>query len=50
MGKYFSDLVDKSEDLDESEKKKLTFLCKQMILHGYSTGGHRFEVDVVRDS
>ena len=50
VGEYFKALVYNFGEIDETKKKKLDFLCNQMILHAVNTGGHRFEVSTFRDA
>ena len=50
IGERFKYLVNHSEEHDDEIKKKLDFLCTQMVLHANDTGGHRYDVSTVRNA
>ena len=43
MGEHFT-------NFDNKEKKKIAFLCNQMILHGKESGGRRYNANDILDA
>ena len=44
VGEHFTKLVNDT-NFDNKEKKKIAFLCNQMILHGKESGGRKYNAN-----
>ena len=49
VGEHFTKLANDT-NFDNKEKKKIAFLCNQMILHGKESGGRKYNANDIRDA